>query len=219
MDTVNIQCQSYCEQRESWPQAGRHVLAHFDDESVLVYQAYRPEIGHFAAQHGYFGGAFSLSRMSWIKPGFLWMMYRSGWATKPGQEVILAVRMKRSAFDQILSQAVHSSYVPALYPSKEAWQKQLKNSAVALQWDPDHNPKGGKMERRAIQLGLRGPVLASYAREWILSIEDITEFVAGQRLLFDAKDKLRTPTERVYPVADAVKQRLGIESGTDSGTR
>jgi hypothetical protein len=38
---------------------------------VVVYQAYRPEIGHFAAQHGYFGGSFSLDRMSWIKPNFL----------------------------------------------------------------------------------------------------------------------------------------------------
>src|SRR5439155_2761622 len=32
--------------------AGRHILTQFDDESVVVYQAYRPAIGRFAAEHG-----------------------------------------------------------------------------------------------------------------------------------------------------------------------
>lgn len=73
--------------------SGRHILAQVDEEAV-VYQAYRPEIGHFAAQHGYFGGRFSLRRMSWIKPNFLWMMFRSGWGTKEGQEVTLPLRAR-----------------------------------------------------------------------------------------------------------------------------
>src|SRR6185369_9587101 len=57
----------YSAQTARWPKTGRHILAQFDDESVVVYQAYRPAIGRFAAEHGYFGGEFSLSRMSWIK--------------------------------------------------------------------------------------------------------------------------------------------------------
>ncbi|MFT5999906.1 MAG: hypothetical protein ACI81P_002365 [Neolewinella sp.] len=32
------------------------------------------------------GPAFSYQRMSWIKPNFLWMMYRCGWAKKQDQE-------------------------------------------------------------------------------------------------------------------------------------
>jgi len=72
-----------------------------------VYQADRPAIGHFAATHSYFGGDyFSLTRMSWIKPNFLWMLYRSGWGQKEGQEVVLAVKIKREAFDIILTNAV-----------------------------------------------------------------------------------------------------------------
>jgi hypothetical protein len=82
---------------------------------VIVYQAYRPAIGHFAAKHGYFGGDFSLNRMSWIKPNFLWMMYRPAWATTEGQEVVLAVRLKRSAFEETLRGVVHSSFVPEVY--------------------------------------------------------------------------------------------------------
>ena len=71
---------TYTEQVTRLPKNGRHIIAQFDDEGIVVYQAYRPAIGEFAAKHGYFGGEFSLNRMSWIKPNLLWMMYRWGWA-------------------------------------------------------------------------------------------------------------------------------------------
>ena len=125
--------------------------------------------------------AFSLGRMSWIKPNFLWMMYRSGWGTKEGQEVTLAVRLRRDAFDEILRLAVHSTFVPEVYETDEAWKRAVAGSDVRLQWDPDHGPSGNPVERRAIQLGLRGDVLARYAREWLLGVEDISDFVAEQR--------------------------------------
>nr|WP_293161910.1 DUF4291 family protein [Okeania sp. SIO2C9] len=35
------------------------MLARFDENSVVVYQAYRPKIGDFAASKGYFDGEFS----------------------------------------------------------------------------------------------------------------------------------------------------------------
>ena len=202
----------YLAQKARWPRSGRHILAQFDAESVVVYQAYRPEIGHFAARHGYFGGGFSLGRMSWIKPNFLWMMYRSGWGTKEDQEVTLAVRLRRDAFDEILRLAVHSTFVPEVYESQEAWKRAVAGSDVRLQWDPDHGPAGSPLERRAIQLGLRGDVLARYAREWLLGVEDISEFVAEQRANAAAPyERLVTPREDVYPVADPeVAARLGV---------
>lgn len=201
----------YVEQRTRWPISGRHILAQFDAESIVVYQAYRPGIGHFAAENGYFGGDFSLGRMSWIKPNFLWMMYRSGWATKSGQEVVLAVRLKRVAFDAILAQAVHSSFTANIYASQEDWKEQVKKSDVRLQWDPDHAPCGAQETRRAVQLGLRGDVLRKYARDWVLDIEDISEFVAEQRQNVATLGKLLVPREDVYPVADAsVAARFGI---------
>src|SRR5689334_8661914 len=138
--SVALHLESFSTQAARWPASGRHVLAQYDDETVVVYQAYRPSIGRFAAAHGYFGGDFSLGRMSWIKPNFLWMMYRCGWATKEGQEVVLAVRLKRSAFDEILRQAVHSSFVPEVYGSEDAWRRAVAGSDVRLQWDPDHGP-------------------------------------------------------------------------------
>lgn len=205
--------ESYLAQQARWPQAGRHILAQYYDESIIVYQAYRPAIGHFAAQRGYFGGEFSLSRMSWIKPNFLWMMYRCGWASKPGQEVVLAVRLKREGFDTILAQAVHASYVEEVYANERAWKEAVEQSEVRLQWDPDHDPAGQKMERRAIQLGMRGETLKKYARAWILEIEDISNFVREQRqwVLQGMYEQLLTPREMVYPVRDVeVARRLGV---------
>ena len=108
-------------QAARWPAAGEHVLAHFDADTIVVYQAYRESIGRYAIAHGQLGGPdFSFDRMSWIKPNFLWMMYRSGWGTKPGQEVTLGLRVRRSFFDRLLRDAVASSFDPARHASREA---------------------------------------------------------------------------------------------------
>jgi len=196
---MHLLTEPYLEQQPHWPASGKHILAQYDDTSIVVYQAYRPAIGRFAASHGYFGGEFSFSRMSWVKPNFLWMMYRNGWGRKENQEVTLAVRIQCSAFDEILRQAVPSTYQKHLYASQEEWRQAVERSSVRVQWDPDHDPSGKPLERRAIQLGLRGEVLARYAREWIVEIEDISDFVAEQREHAHGDyAQLIVPRERVY---------------------
>jgi len=214
--TVRLKSKSanYREQVARWPEEGRHIMAHYDDDSIVVYQAYRPSIGEYAAEHQRFGGEWSLDRMSWIKPNFLWMMYRCGWAEKVGQEVVLAIRLERSGFDAILKEAVHSSYVEGAYGSREAWKARVSGSSVRLQWDPDHDPYGQKVTRRAVQLGLRGAFLRDYATRWCLEIEDITPFVREQRELVRSGqiEHLVTPRERVYPVDDpAIAGHLGVD--------
>lgn len=170
-------------QRARWPQSGEHILAHHDAGSVIVYQAYRPAIGEYAIRHGRLDGPdFSLSRMSWIKPNFLWMMYRSGWGTKEGQEVTLGLRLRRAFFERVVREAVPSTF-NAGYTSREAWQEAVGHSDVRLQWDPDHSPSGHKLERRAIQLGLRGRTLAAFAHEELLEVIDMRAFVDAQRPL------------------------------------
>ena len=204
----------YVEQAKRWPPAGRHILAHHDAKSIIVYQAYRPSIGRFTVERGYFGGC-SLSRMSWIKPNFLWMMYRSGWGTKEGQEVILGLRLRRAFFDWVLAQAVQSSYYEGHFPFRERWQEALATSAVRLQWDPDHDPFGAKLERRAIQLGLRGEVLEAFSKRELLEVIDMTEFVAEQRPQAASLEVagLRTSVGSMYVPSDpAVRKRLGLES-------
>lgn len=208
---MKLSVENYLVQKNRWPQQGRHILAQFDEERVIVYQAFRPAIGKFAVEHGYFGGPFSLARMSWIKTNFLWMMYRCGWATKQDQEMVLAVSLRREAFDHILAGAVHSTFVPNVYGNNSDWKHALKTSSVRLQWDPDHSPSGDNVERRAIQLGLRDDTLQRYSREWILNIEDITPFVHEQyQNARGDLSSLMTPREGVYPALPETATRLGI---------
>lgn len=207
-----IQLEPYVAQRAQWPDRGRRVLAQFDDESVVVYQAYRSSIGQFAASHGHFmGGGFSLARMSWIKPGFLWMMYRCGWASKSDQEVVLAVWIARALFDTILAAAVPSTWNRDRYASRDEWQAAVHASDVRLQWDPDHGPSGQPVERRAIQLGLRAKMLEAYARPQ--RIEDISGLVHEQRARFVAggNDALMTPRERIYPCTAETTALLRVD--------
>ena len=81
------------------------------------------------------------------------MMYRNGWGQKEGQEITLAINLKLDAFERYINEVVYSTFKPELYQSKEKWQDQIKSSNAILQWDPDHNPYGAKLERKAIQVG------------------------------------------------------------------
>jgi hypothetical protein len=208
-----LMTEGYTEQVKAWPAEGRHILGQFNAETMIVYQAYRPAIGRFAAEHGTFGGDFSYSRMSWIKPNFLWMMHRSGWGTKEGQEVILALRLRRAFFDSLLEAAVPSSWDRDQFDAEEEWSQAVERSSVRLQWDPDHDPFGARLERRAIQLGLRGEALEVFGRRELVEIIDFSAFVAEQRsaLASGGASALVTPQERVYRPADPeVASRLRL---------
>jgi len=125
-------------------------------------------------------------------------MFRAGWATKEGQERILEIRLKRSFFDEILSKAVPSSFNPHSFSTHEEWQHAVAESDVRLQWDPDHDPSGHSVSRRAIQLGLRGNMLKRFAKDELVFISDVTEFVEAQRENITDIDRLITPYESVY---------------------
>lgn len=216
MQVNTLPTRLYVEQAARWPRAGRHILAHWDESSVIVYQAYRPSIARYAVAHGAFGGPdFSFSRMSWIKPNFLWMMYRSAWATSEGQEAVLAVRLSRSFFEQLLREAVASSHATDSGETREQWQARVRTSEVRLQWDPDHGPAGGKLERRALQLGLRGATLRAYATTEVREIIDMTPFVAEQRSQAqrDGWAELQTPVEDVYRLVDpSAAANIGLDA-------
>ncbi len=77
-------------------------------------------------------------------------------------------------------------------------EDQVKESSVRLQWDPDHDPFGAKLERRAIQIGLRNEFTHSFAKEDILLIENISDFVKEQYqfVLNGDLDNLMIPEEK-----------------------
>jgi hypothetical protein len=214
---TTLPTESYLEQVARWPSQGRHILAHADATSIVVYQAYGPAIAAFALSNGVFGGAqFSFSRMSWIKPNFLWMMYRSAWATSADQETVLGLRLSRRFFEHILRSAVASSHAGDSAGGHADWQAKVAASDVRLQWDPDHDPAGGKLARRAVQLGLRGETLRDFATKELQQVIDMTPLIVQQRAHSEQKSwaLLQTPVEDVYqPDDSSIASTIGLDSG------
>lgn len=190
----------------------KRILAQFDEQNIRVYQAYSHKIADEAVSLGTFGSYFKMDRMTWIKPSFLWMMYRAGWATKEGQERILAIDIKRTGFNIILDNVVLSAFKAEIYGQYENWKTQLENSQVRCQWDPDRDIFGNPLDRRAIQLGLKGSMVKNYVTDWIVKISDITDIVIEIRQSIKSKtfEKSMLPIEHEYPLDERLKKILGI---------
>lgn len=180
----------------------KEIRAVYTDETIRVYQAYNKTIAEEAVNNGTFGAHFSLDRMTWIKPSFLWMMYRCGWAQKENQEHVLAIDIKRTGFDKAIDSAVISTYSEDLGITKEEWQKRVKESDVRVQWDPEKDINGNNLSYRSLQLGLRGDAVKEYVHDWIVKVTDITDYVNDLNVLRinneDISDRL--PKEIVYRI-------------------
>ena len=195
----------------------RLIRAAYTTGTITVYQAYGPEIADPAVAAGTFVAPFSRDRMTWIKPSFGWMMYRSGWAAKPGQERILAIEISRTGLEWALAHSCLSHYSPQVHTSSDAWATVKDSSPVRIQWDPDRAITGERLSRRAIQIGLSGEAVRHYCDNWIRSITDITatvhqlEQLIRTRHIADAGQLL--PAEQVYPLSPVLARRIGAEPG------
>jgi hypothetical protein len=186
----------------------RQIRAAFDDTTLTVYQAYSPQIADAALKARTFVPPFKLTRMTWIKPSFLWMMYRSGWATKPGQERILAVRITREGFEEALRGACLSHFDPSAYADHAAWQQRKRISAVRVQWDPERTVDLRPLPWRTIQIGLAGPAIRKYVAEWIIDITDITDLSKACRHE-PARIGALVAREEPYPLAREIAKNIG----------
>ncbi|MBC8137853.1 MAG: DUF4291 domain-containing protein [Fibrella sp.] len=195
------------------PVNSHRVLADFDTETVTVYQAFNRDIVAHAVAGGTFGEGFGMNRMTWIKPSFGWMLHRSEYATAHNQEAIARVRITRTGFDAILEEAVLTHYAPEVHETERAWANALKQSRVRCQWDPDRNLRDGKLERRAIQLGISGDFVHRYVHEWIVGVEDVTDLAHAIRDAVRSRhsELPDVPEERYYPVSASVRRDLGCE--------
>ncbi len=69
----------YVDFENQLPKQGKIAVAYQEESNIIVYQAYNEKIAKYAIENQKIGGEyFSKNRMTWIKPNFLWMMYRSG---------------------------------------------------------------------------------------------------------------------------------------------
>ncbi|MEU3547827.1 DUF4291 domain-containing protein [Streptomyces longwoodensis] len=182
------------------------------DSTITVYQAYSPEIGLPAARDGRFPTVWQRDRMTWIKPSFLWMMYRCGWGSKEGQETVLAVEISRDGFEWALEHACLSHYEDGLHADRATWKRQLKRSPARVQWDPERDLHLRPLAHRSLQLGLAGEAARRYADEWTVSITDVTSLAhtvhahVREGQLDAARDLM--PRERPYPVSDGALTHL-----------
>lgn len=192
----------------------RQIRALFDEETITVYQAYSPAIAVPAAAAGtLLSTPFKFDRMTWIKPSFLWMMYRSGWATKPGQEHVLAVRITRVGFEEALNLSTLSHFDPRVDVNLDLWKRRKQNSPVRVQWDPERNITLQTCNYRSIQVGLSGVAADKYVTEWTVDIKDITQHVREiHRIVmagcFDQVDAI-LPKEVPYPLPMPTAMRVG----------
>ena len=186
----------------------RQIRASFDEDSLTVYQAYRGAIADAALAAGRFVEPFSRTRMTWIKPSFLWMMYRCGWATKPGQERVLAIRISRSGFEEALASSCLSHFDPTVYKDHQAWEKAKSASPVRIQWDPERDTHLQPLSHRSVQIGIGPQMVGRYVDEWIVDIADITTTVAGLRAQAEV-DVEALPCERPYPLPSELARRIG----------
>jgi hypothetical protein len=198
----------------------RQVRAVFDARTITVYQAYSPAIAEPAITAGRFMPPFKLGRMTWIKPSFLWMMYRSGWATKPGQERVLAIQITRDGFEWALAHAALSHYEPGTYASEQQWAEHKRTSPVRVQWDPDRSVTLAPLSHRAIQIGLSGEAVDRYVDQWITTITDINPLAERIHRHVSSGDlsaaQAEIPAERVYPLPGSISARVGASPALSS---
>ncbi|KOX34985.1 MULTISPECIES: DUF4291 domain-containing protein [unclassified Streptomyces] len=191
------------------------IRALHTDRTVTVYQAYRPGIGLPAAREGRFPAVWKRDRMTWIKPSFLWMMYRSGWGAKEGQETVLAVEITREGFEWALRNACLSHYVRGFHPDRDAWKRELRRSPARVQWDPERDPRLDPLPYRSLQLGLTGEASRRYADEWTVSITDVTPLAHRVHALVRAGDtdgaRALLPREEPYPEREGLLDRVRMD--------
>ncbi|MET9649998.1 MULTISPECIES: DUF4291 domain-containing protein [unclassified Streptomyces] len=175
------------------------IRADYDARTIVVYQAYSPVIADAALRAGRFVAPFSFHRMTWIKPSFMWLMHRSNWARKPGQERVLAVRITREGWEEVLSRAVLTTADPAA----------LAQAAVHVQWDPERSPRGAALNHYSIQVGIGRPLIRTFTDEWIVGLTDLTPQVRKASALIRTGHASKAhrwfPAERAYPMPQTLQ--------------
>ena len=178
--------------RARWPATGNHIIASYTDDAVLVYQAFNDDIADYALARQRFAGCprYNATRMTWVKTNFLWMMKRSGYASKKNQTRILGLWLRKAAFDDILSKARF---------------KGPGSGKLRVQWDPDYSPELQRLKRRRdIQLGIKQRASFQQGDDFI----EIVDYTEAART---ARATRRVPDERVYlPEDEALREYLQL---------
>ncbi|MGB1017082.1 MAG: DUF4291 domain-containing protein, partial [Nannocystaceae bacterium] len=186
----------------------------FTRDTIVVYQAYSDGIARPALAAQTFVAPFSMHRMTWIKPSFLWLMSRSNWGSKRGQERTLAVRIARAGWERALGEGVLTAYEPGVHRNFDQWEQSFSLAKVHVQWDPERTLRGKKTELDSIQVGVSRHWIREFVETWVVEVRDLTATVEKIRRLRDqgrSKDARRhLPPERQYPTPKPIAARFGM---------
>jgi len=193
----------------------REIRADSDRDTIVVYQAYSDAIADAALRAGRFVPPFSVQRMTWIKPSYLWLMARSRWATRANQTRILAIRLARSAWQTALSEGVLTAFEPRVHHTCDAWQAAFESAPIHIQWDSERSYAGRPLNYQSLQVGISRKRIQDYVSQWIVDIRDLTGLTARIRSLRAAgqTDRARAllPREVPFPIEAALARRLGMD--------
>ncbi len=192
----------------------QEIRADFDSKTITVYQAYNKKIALPAIKNNRFEAPFSFTRMTWIKPSYLWLMERSNWGTKSNQEYILGIKIKRDCWEEALAMGVLTDPDKTVYKSGLEWEEKFKQAKVHIQWDPERSLKGGKLQNRTIQVGISRFLIEKYNNNWIEEIVDVTPLTKKiNQLRKEGKykeAKRLIPKERVYNLPASIAKNIAI---------
>lgn len=193
----------------------RQIRAVYDDDTITVYQAYNATIAAAAVESQMLTASpsFKLTRMTWIKPSWAWMLYRSGYSYKdPGQERILALKMTHESFVGLLRKGALSH-----------GDVRRDGAEVRVQWDPERSVRLEKLPYRSIQIGIPAGICEDWARNGIVGIKDVTDRARALKKILDERpdvgeeelvDLGLVPCEREFVVPGEVQDVLGMSRAT-----
>jgi hypothetical protein len=194
----------------------RQVRAVYTPETITVYQSYPVPIALAAARAGRFVPPFKRDRMSWLRPSFMWMMYRCRWATADGQDRVLAVEMTREGFEWALAHSCLGQYDHTFHPDREQWTQALKESPVRIQWEPERSLALTPLPYRSLQVGLGVDVIDKFVQEWTVGITDVTHLARriGEQVRRGDEHRARSmlPNEMPYPLPASIAAALRVST-------
>ena len=188
----------------------RQIRALHTPTHITLYQAYNTTIATAAVAHQLLSASpsFSPSRMTWIKPSWAWMLYRSGYSYKDAnQERILALTMRLDDFFALLSKGIPVEGEEGL-------------PEVRIQWDPERTVRLEKLGHRSIQIGVPRGIVGWWVGR-IVGIEDVTERARELKKVLDAEGERVTDEELVrrglVPVETVVDVPTELRTGLRMG--
>ncbi len=109
-----------------------------------------------------------------------------------------------------MGHAALSAFDPAIHPSKQVWQAELRNSPTRVQWDPERDRNGSPLAWRSLQIGLSKDMVSRYVHEWIVDMQDITPTLLHRRNV-----SMPLPVERPFPIPAEIAAKIGVTDTPD----